>query len=92
MKETEIKEIFLDKFDSPEFESQDAFNDYFRGLILEATGDSGNLISFDFNSTNTSLTPSLEIYYTNTVVESGVTAIDTIYKNHSFPLSGFPRV
>lgn len=89
LKETEIKEIFLDKFDSPEFESQDAFNDYFRGLILEATGDSGNLISFDFNSTNTSLTPSLEIYYTNTVVESGVTAIDTIYKNHSFPLSGF---
>ncbi len=84
-----IEEIFLDKFESPEFESQAAFNDYFRGIILEASGDESSLVSFDFNTTNSSLIPSIEIYYTNTVLKSGNTPLDTIYKNHSFPLNRF---
>ena len=37
LKEDVIKELFLDQYDAPEFDSQDAFNNYFRGLILEAT-------------------------------------------------------
>ena len=84
LKEDVIKELFLDKYNSPEFDSQDAFNNYFRGLILEATGDEGSLISFNFNGV---VKPSLEIYYTNTVLTAGV-IIDTIQKNDSFLLSG----
>jgi len=84
LKEDVIKELFLDKYNSPEFDSQDAFNNYFRGLILEATGDVGSLISFNFNGV---VKPSLEIYYTNTVLTAGV-IIDTIQKNDSFLLSG----
>ena len=84
-----IKELFLDKYETGEFDSQDVFNDYFRGLILEASGNEGSLISFNFNNTSSSLNPSLEIYYTNTVLKGGSTILDTISNNNSFPLSGF---
>lgn len=87
--EDAFKELFLDKYESNEFASQDAFNNYFRGVILEATGDEGSLTSFNFNGTTEALIPSIEIYYTSTVLKSGTTVIDTISKNDSFPLSGF---
>lgn len=84
-----IKELFLDKYESSEFSSQNSFNDYFRGLILEATGNEGSIISYNFESTITGLRPSIEVYYTNTVLKSGSTVLDTIYKNDSFSMSGF---
>ncbi len=84
LKEDKIKELFLDKYESSEFDSQAAFNDYFRGVILEATGDQGSLLSLNFNST---IRPSIEVYYTNTVLVGG-TVLDTVYKNDSFILSG----
>lgn len=88
--EDEIKTLFLDKFESSEFASQQAFNDYLRGLILEATGNEGSLVSFNFDNTNTVLRPSLEIYYSNSVIETSTNVVDTvIHKNHSFPLTGF---
>lgn len=89
LNEEKFKELFLDKYESSDFESQEAFNNYFRGLIVEATGTEGSLISFNFNNTNTALNPTIEAYYTNTVVKSGTTILDTISKNNSFPLSGF---
>ena len=84
LKEDEIKKIFLDEYESSVFDSQVAFNNYFRGVILEASGNEGSLISFNFNGT---VRPSLEIYYTNTVLV-GDKVIDTISKNNSFLLSG----
>ena len=51
LNEEKFKELFLDKYETGEFDSQDAFNDYFRGLIIEATGLEGSLISFSFNNT-----------------------------------------
>ncbi|KGL62613.1 hypothetical protein PHEL85_2407 [Polaribacter sp. Hel1_85] len=84
LKEDKIKELFLDKYESAEFDSQDAFNNYFRGVILEATGNEGSLISLNFSGT---VKPSIEVYYTNSVVAGGV-VIDTIHKNDSFLLSG----
>lgn len=84
-----FKQLFLDKYDTGEFASQDVFNDYFRGIIIEASGDEGSLTSFDFNNTNDALVPSLEVYYTSTILKSGTIVIDTISKNNSFPLSGF---
>lgn len=87
--EEAFKELFLDKYETGEFASQDAFNDYFRGIIIEATGNEGSLISFNFNNTNTTLIPSLEVFYTNTLVKSGSVVLDTISKNNSFPLTGF---
>jgi len=84
LKEDKIKELFLDKYESSEFASQAAFNNYFRGVILEATGDQGSLVSFNFNST---VNPSIEVYYTNMVLVGGA-VLDTVYKNDSFLLSG----
>lgn len=85
-----FKTLFLDKYETGEFASQDVFNEYFRGIIIEATGNEGSLTSFNFNRSAASLVPSIEVYYTNTILESGTTKIlDTIYQNNSFPLSGF---
>ena len=84
LKEDKIKELFLDKYESSEFETQSAFNNYFRGVILEATGSEGSLVSLDFSVT---AKPSIEVYYTNSVVAGGA-IIDTIQKNDSFLLSG----
>ena len=64
LKEDVFNELFLKKYGSAEFASQEAFNNYFRGLILEASGNDGSLISFDFNG---SVKPSIEVYYTNLV-------------------------
>lgn len=87
LNEDSFKELFLDKYESSEFDSQDAFNDYFRGIILEAQGDEGSLISFNLTNTEAALNPSIEVYYTNTVLANGQ-VIDTIKKNNTFFLKG----
>ncbi|WP_026776385.1 DUF4270 family protein [Polaribacter sp. Hel_I_88] len=88
-KET-FKNLFLDKYGEAEFSSPAAFNDYFRGVILEASGNEGSLISFNFINPNADLNPSIEVYYTNTVLNKGTTdTLKTVRKNNSFPLSGF---
>lgn len=85
--EQKIKTLFLDQFGSSNFETQEAFNDYFRGIILEATGNEGSLVSFDFDNQLSDLNPSLEIHYTN-IVYDGIIPIDTIAETRSFQLSG----
>ncbi|PQB03095.1 hypothetical protein BST83_17350 [Polaribacter filamentus] len=89
LNEDKFKQLFLDKYGSSDFDSQDAFNDYFRGLILEASGSEGSLISFNFINLVAALRPSIEVYYTNTAIntQSGDT-IKTFRKNNSFLLSG----
>ena len=77
---------FMSKYEDAEFDSQDAFNNYFRGIILEASGDEGSLLSLSLTGTNS---PSIEVYYTNTVtLNSTAEVLDTIKKNDSFILSG----
>lgn len=84
-----IKELFLDKYESAEFTTQEDFNNYFRGIIIEASGDDGPLAGFNFNNPSEVLNPSIEIFYTNTVIANGNAVVDTIKKNDSFVLSGF---
>ncbi|MFY0602318.1 MAG: DUF4270 family protein [Flavobacteriaceae bacterium] len=87
LKSDVLKQILLDRYETADFASQDAFNDYFRGIILEADGNSGSLASLNFNAPTLEFNPSIEVYYTNTVLASGV-PFDTIRKNDSFRLSG----
>lgn len=86
--------VFLDNFGGDNFASQDVFNNYFRGITIEAkekthaSGEKGgSLIGFDFSNTSSTLNPSIEIYYTNTFLRNGT--IDTVFtRNRSFQLSG----
>lgn len=90
--ESKFKSIIFNKYESPEFSSKDAFNNYFRGLIIEASGSNGSLLSLNFNNVSTPvLNPSIEVYYTNTVLIGGTEVYDTIKKNNSFSLSGLRR-
>jgi hypothetical protein len=86
---TKFKELFVDKFASSEFASQEAFNEYFKGLYLEASGNEGSLVSFLLSNTDQLLRPSIELRYTKTVVKGGTTVLDTIQKANTFLLANF---
>jgi hypothetical protein len=87
LKEDLIQELFFDQYETSNFASQDAFNNYFRGIKIQAEGDGGSLMSLSFNSTG--LQPLIDIYYTNTILTDGETVVyDTIKKTDSFLLSG----
>lgn len=87
LNENKIKQLFVDKFETSDFESQEAFSQYFKGLFLEVSGTEGSLISFNVNSAT--LRPSVEIHYTKTVLKGGTTVIDTLKKTNSFLFSNF---
>jgi hypothetical protein len=88
--EAKIKEIFVDAYHtSSHFDSQEAFNEYFKGLYLEAKGDEGALMGFNMVSANQELRPSIEIRYTKTVLKGGTKVVDTLVKSNSFELSAF---
>lgn len=89
LSKTKIKQLFIDKFGSTEFASQEAFNNYFKGIYLEASGNEGTILSLGFTNTDQKLVPSIELYYTNTVFKGGTQIIDTVQRSQSFPLAGF---
>ena len=87
LKKEMFQQMFLEQYESAEFSTQDAFNNYFRGIKIQAEGNTGSLLSLDFD--NTSLIPMVDIYYTNTVLRAGGTiVVDTIKKNDQFNLGG----
>ncbi len=86
LKKDFFKENFLDKYGTTEFSSQDEFNNYFNGIILEATGDEGTIINLNFNNSETNAIPSIEIYYTSTYIKDNEDKVKR--SNHSFLLSG----
>ncbi len=88
--EAKIKQIFVDEYEtSSHFDSQEAINEYFKGLYIEAKGNEGALMAFNIATTTFDLKPSIEIRYTKTVIKGGTTVVDTIIKSNSFLLSNF---
>jgi len=87
LKESIIEEAIFDRYESAELSSQDAFNAYFRGLMIQAQGNRGALMSLSLENQN--LTPVLDIYYTNTVIKNSTQEIvDTIARTDNFNLAG----
>lgn len=87
LKKERIKELLFDQYESADFASQDAFNNYFRGIKIQAEGNGGSIVSL--NLTSTTFQPRLDIFYTNTVLTNGgTTVIDTISKSDTFLLTG----
>lgn len=78
-----IKSLFLDKYNSSDFASETAFQNYLRGIIIKAEGDDGFLVPFNFSKTN----PTLEIYYTNTFLKNNK-VIGSEKRTNTFRLSG----
>lgn len=77
----EMKDIFWDKFDDPQFSSSDEFQNYFRGIKVVATGNDGSLVPFDFT-----LSPVIDFHYTQSIVD-GTTVKDTLNNKYTFPLA-----
>ncbi|WGH74756.1 DUF4270 family protein [Tenacibaculum tangerinum] len=82
---SKMKSLFWDKFESSEFSSKEEFENYFRGLIIEASGTDGSLVPFNLTA---SPGPSLEFHYTKYLVDASNTVTDTINRKYNFPLSG----
>ena len=87
--EAKMKQIFLDQFGTSNFESQEAINEYFKGLYIEASGNEGSLLGLNISTINFSVKPSIEIHYTKTVLKGGTTVVDTLERSNSFLLSNF---
>ena len=81
-----IQDVLLSQYETANFESQEVFNNYFRGIMITAEGNDGSLISLDLS--NTTHQPMIDVYYTNTVIKGGTEVIDTIKRNDEFLLSG----
>ncbi|WP_299666863.1 DUF4270 family protein [uncultured Polaribacter sp.] len=79
-----MKTTFWDKFNEAEFSSSDAFQDYFRGVILKAKGSDGALVPFNLSSNSEA---SIDFLYSKTILKDAV--VDTIIKeDYSFSLTG----
>lgn len=83
-----FKSLFLDQYGTANFASQDAFNNYFRGIMIEASGDDGSMMSLSLTSPTPGLNASLEVLYTNTVLDGAGIPVDTIKVTHTYSLSG----
>lgn len=59
-----FKNRFIDQQDSPDFDSNSSFTQYFRGLYIDAEGVDGSIMNL--STTNAKMT----IYYTNDVITS----------------------
>lgn len=86
-----MKEVFWDKLKDTEFATFDAFNDYFRGLILKSEGTDGAMIPLNILGSNASAT--LDFHFTITTFEkkegqANLVLKDTLPRTLSFPLSG----
>jgi len=94
LKKDFARETFLNNFETSNFASQTAFNDFFNGIILEAKQKEGtrqgSLVSFNLaNFSNLAANAFIEVYYTNTFFKENSTEIDTIIKeNRSYQLTG----
>ncbi len=88
---TKMKSIFWDNFKNDHFKTRDAFNNFFRGLIVKSEGTDGLMAPFSL--TGNSASASLEFHYTISRYEKkeGITDLvfkDTVPSSYSFPLSG----
>lgn len=83
-----IKSLFLDQYGTANFASQDAFNNYFRGIMIEAKGDDGSMVSLSLTSPTIGLNASIEVLYTNTVLDGAGAPVDTIKVANTYSLSG----
>lgn len=95
LKKSFAKDVFIDNFNNANFDSQATFNDYFRGILIEAKEKTnnptreGSLISFDMSSPTQNLNPFIDVFYTNTYFKENSSEIDTVIKqNYSFQLGG----
>lgn len=81
---TKMKALFWDKFNSGEFLTKQAFDNYFRGIKIVATGSDGSLVPLNLTTTPT---PSVDFLYTKSDID-GSTVKKTTKSTFSFPLSG----
>lgn len=79
---TKMKNLFWDKFNDSEFASRKAFNEYFYGLKIVASGNDGSLVPFKLTSN-----ASVVFQYSISILE-GTEVTDSVNREYSFPLSG----
>ena len=80
-----LKTLLFDQYTSSDLASQNAFNDYFRGLIIEVTGEDGAIVPLSLSST---LRPSLDIIHTSTILNSDNTVKEQDEKIDNFVIGG----
>ena len=79
-----MKAIFWDKFEGQEFATNEAFQDYFKGLVVLPEDEEGILVPFSFNTVkNAQLSFIFSIVDATDVDDIGIT-----YREYNFPFNG----
>ena len=79
----EMKRLFWDKFEDPDFSSSAEFQTYFKGIIIKTKGADGALVPINLASEST---PSIDFFYAKTILK-GSDVIENTTSTYSFPLS-----
>ena len=79
----EMKRLFWDKFEDPDFSSSEEFQTYFKGIIVKVNGADGALVPIDLAGTPT---PSIDFFYAKTILK-GSDVIENTTSTYSFPLA-----
>ena len=79
----EMKRLFWDKFEDPDFSSSEEFQTYFKGIIVKVNGADGALVPIDLAGTPT---PSIDFFYAKTI-SKGSDVIENTTSTYSFPLA-----
>lgn len=83
-----FRTLFFDKYSDTELSTQDNFNDYFRSLIIEASGDDGALIPVDLSFSQNILKPSIIIFHTSYLLDADKNIVETYEKADEFFIGG----
>jgi hypothetical protein len=79
----EMKRLFWDKFEDPDFSSSEEFQTYFKGIIVKVNGADGALVPIDLAGTPV---PSIDFFYAKTILK-GSDVIENTTSTYSFPLA-----
>lgn len=85
---TEFKTLFFDKFSDTELSSQENFNDYFRGLIIEVSGTDGALVPLNLGVNNNAIKPSIALLHTSAILDTDGNVEERIENVTEFYIGG----
>ena len=78
-----MEEKFWNRFEGDQFTNNDAFQDYFKGIIVNIENDEGVLVPFNISSSEVELS-----FLYSKVTSANGQVVNVDYGEYSFPLSG----
>ena len=83
-----FKTLFFDKFSDNELSSQKEFNNYFRGIIIEASGVDGAMIPLNLAFNSNTIKPSIVLLHTSAILDKDGNIEERVENINEFYIGG----